>query len=102
MSDGLWAFYGHMDRRWDADPCAPVDYYDQAAVHRHGPLRAAQAVVAAAEMCRVREGSADPPQHPAAYLGGMLRRPGGQLRPDLTLGRIEARSQYQREKENER
>ena len=26
MSDGLWAFYGHLDRRWDADPCAPVDY----------------------------------------------------------------------------
>ena len=20
MSDGLWAFYGHLDRRWDADP----------------------------------------------------------------------------------
>ena len=31
----------------------------RAAVHRHGPLRAAQAVVAAAEMCRVREGSDD-------------------------------------------
>ena len=26
---GLWEFYGHMDRRWEADPCAPVDYYDQ-------------------------------------------------------------------------
>ena len=24
-------FYGHMDRRWEADPCAPVDYYDPAA-----------------------------------------------------------------------
>ena len=27
--EGAWEFYGHMDRRWDADPCAPVDYYDQ-------------------------------------------------------------------------
>ena len=26
--EGVWEFYGHMDRRWDADPCAPVDYYD--------------------------------------------------------------------------
>ena len=42
-------------------------------------------------MVRVREGGADPVRDPAAYLGGMLRRPGGQLRPDLTLGRIEAR-----------
>ena len=74
----------------------------RAAVHRHGPLRAAQAVVAAGEMCRVRAGSADPVRDPPAYLGGMLRRPGGQLRPDVTLGRIEARSQHQREKENER
>ena len=24
-----WEFYAHMDRRWEADPCAPVDYYDQ-------------------------------------------------------------------------
>ena len=29
--EGLWEFYGHMDRRWEADPCAPVDYYDPAA-----------------------------------------------------------------------
>ena len=63
----------------------------RAAVHRHGPLRAAQAVAAAAEMCRVREGSADPVRDPPAYLGGMLRRRCGELRPDLTLGRIEAR-----------
>ena len=28
MTDGEWKFYWHMDRRWDADPCAPVDYYD--------------------------------------------------------------------------
>ena len=27
--EGAWEFYAHMDRRWDADPCAPVDYYDQ-------------------------------------------------------------------------
>ena len=74
----------------------------RAAVHRHGPLRAAQAVVAAGEMCRVRAGSADPVHDPAAYLGGMLRRRCGELRPDLTLGRIEARSQHQREKETER
>ena len=74
----------------------------RAACHRHGPLRAAQAVVAAAEMCRVREGSADPVRDPPAYLGGMLRRRCGELRPDLTLGRIEARSQHQREKEIER
>ena len=26
--EGAWEFYGHMDRRWKADPCAPVDYYD--------------------------------------------------------------------------
>ena len=72
----------------------------RAAVHRHGPVRTAQAVVAAAEMCRVREGSADPVRDPPAYLGGMLRRPGGELRPEVTLGRIEARSQHQREKED--
>ena len=27
-TEDMWKFYGHMDRRWDADPCAPVDYYD--------------------------------------------------------------------------
>ena len=74
----------------------------RAARHRHGPLRAAQAVVAAAAMVRVRAGSADPVRDPAAYLGGMLRRPPGELRPEVTLGRIEARSQDQREKETER
>ena len=44
----------------------------------------------------------DPARDPAAYLGGMLRRPSGELKPDVTLGRIEARSQHQREKETER
>ena len=52
-------------------------------------------------MVRVREGGADPVRDPAAYLGGMLRKASGELRPEVTLGRIEARSQHQQE-ENER
>ena len=24
-----WEFWGYMDRRWDDDPCAPLDYYDR-------------------------------------------------------------------------
>ena len=69
----------------------------RAACHRHGPLRAALAVVAAAEMVRVRAGGADPVRDPPAYLAGMLRKASHELRPDVTLGRIEARDQQQKE-----
>ena len=43
-------------------------------------------------MGRRRAGSDDPVRDPPAYLAGMLRRPSGELRPDVTLGRIERRS----------
>ena len=43
-------------------------------------------------MGRRRAGSDDPVRDPPAYLAGMLRRPSGELRPDVTLGRIEARA----------
>ena len=44
-------------------------------------------------MGRRRAGSDDPAQrHVRPQLAGMLRRPSGELRPDVTLGRIEARA----------
>ena len=82
-----------------------------AGIELHGQRRAALAAALAARLVCLRDGTVDPIRSPAAYLAGILRKPPGQCRPERTLagldrgpaaGRIEARSQHQRERETVR
>ena len=95
-------FYGHMDRRWEADPCAPVDYYDPAACLTFPEALRLCCYAADYERGGLGGGAG---QRAAVLLGpaggGPVRRP-GRWTPCSNAWRgsdRHERSQHQREKE---